>query len=93
VSQCNYHRLPDGRWTCVRCLRTTKGKSERAPRGNCSVRGLGDYLKSALEVCGLTRKRWVAVKQVCGIKSKGCGCGKRREKVNRWGDWLRSWLR
>jgi hypothetical protein len=90
MSQCNYHRLPDGRWMCRRCLRVTKTTPAKVPKGNCSVRGLGDYLKSALDACGMTRRRWIAVKNLCGVKGKSCGCGKRQEKVNRWGDWLKS---
>jgi hypothetical protein len=50
---------------------------------------LGDYLKSGLEVFGLTRKRWLEIKQAFGIKSGGCGCGRRQEQLNRWGDSVR----
>lgn len=51
---------------------------------------MGDYLKSLLEVFGMTRTRWAMVKRACGIKSKGCGCGNRQQQVNRWGDTIRN---
>jgi hypothetical protein len=49
------------------------------------VRGLGDYVKSALEAVGLTRTRWNAVRQALGLK-KSCGCVKRQDALNKVGD-------
>lgn len=92
MSQCNYTRLPDKRWMCARCLRVSKSTRDKAPKGSCSVRGLGDYLKSILEAFGLTRARWLAFKSSLGLK-RCCLCSQRQEKVNRWGDWLRGALR
>lgn len=65
------------------------------PKKNCKLPGLGDRVRRGLDSIGITRQRyWRAMIYLrLADPSKGCGCGKRAEKLNRIGDSLLSWWR
>ncbi len=49
-------------------------------------RGLGDYLESLLKFFGITQMRYRKLKKTMGFKdSGGCGCNKRKKKLNTFG--------
>lgn len=52
-------------------------------------RGLGDKLHDWLEQHGITEDRYRAVKELFGLPPT-CNCAKRREWLNRVGEWLLS---
>ena len=59
-------------------------------RPSPSSPGFGDRIASMLAAVGITEPRWLAMKVVV-IENPTCGCKKRVERLNRWGQWLASW--
>jgi hypothetical protein len=49
--------------------------------------GLGDQVEKMLKSLGITQERYVQVKQLFGLPPT-CGCAKRREWLNKVGQWL-----
>jgi len=83
----------DGYWHCSVCGSTSRKRPNRdkPPRRNCytSAPGdrkiplLGDTIKSALGVVGITEER------VTGWLGHPCGCAGRRKKLNQLDEWAR----
>lgn len=84
-------RKIDGVWVCALCGSPSRDQS--APhRGLCRCepvgqpqpqpRGLGDIVKDGLSAIGITEER------VSKLLGRPCGCGKRREALNRLGEKL-----
>jgi hypothetical protein len=72
---------------CQRCgFRLPMTFPDHPTRECRGARGLGDRVANAITFLArlLRVERWVA-------ETPGCGCQKRREALNRWGRWLRSW--
>lgn len=72
---------------CVKCGRQLRRDYDEAPRAGCRVIGLGDRVAGILSLTArmLHIERWVR-------ETPGCGCQKRREKLNRFGRWLKALL-
>lgn len=84
-------RKVDGVWVCAAC--GSPSRDQAAPhRGLCQCepvgqqaarpRGLGDIVKDGLSAIGITEER------VSKLIGRPCGCGKRREALNRLGEKL-----
>ena len=50
--------------------------------------GLGDLAEHLLASLGVTKEKYLAVKQACGLPPT-CNCDARKEWLNRVSDWLR----
>lgn len=72
---------------CIKCGRRLPKDYAKAPRAACRVPGLGDRAASAIKFTTklLHIERWVR-------ETPGCGCKKRKEKLNRFGRWLKALL-
>lgn len=55
-------------------------------RGKRKRKGLGDLLEEALSAFGITSER------VEALIGRPCGCGERRERLNRFGRWVSRFL-
>ena len=83
----------DDNWHCSVCgsISRKRPNRDKPPRRNCytSAPGdhkiplLGDAVKSALGVVGVTEER------VTDWLGRPCGCPERREKLNRLDEWAR----
>lgn len=84
VFDCEFARLPDGRWRCHLCERETRGSYENAPHRNClfkitaAVSGPGSLFAAALANFGLTPDR------VSRWLGKPCRCSRRIQALNIW---------
>lgn len=61
------------------------GTEHKCPGSN---QKLGDYTESLLQSVGITKERYIAAKQLFGL-APTCGCGERKEWLNRVSDWWR----
>ena len=77
-------------WICLECGRTARKREgrDKPPRAMCQAGGrkvplLGDTIKSALSVVGITEER------VTEWLGRPCGCAGRRKKLNKLDEWAR----
>jgi hypothetical protein len=83
---CVFESMPGG-CRCKTCGRKVKRHDGTNLVAACkSPSGLGDRVAQAIKLTAklLRLERWVK-------ETPGCGCGRRRQKLNAWGRWLRSW--
>lgn len=80
---------------CRRCGYKLKRSTHRPPIRNCR-HGFGDRVAQLLNRIGITEARWLALKGIV-VEEPTCGCQRRIEKLNAWGEklarWRERWLR
>lgn len=85
--RCDFARSVDtDLWVCNRCGAKAAAKFKIPPIAECEIPGLGDRVSRALSLVGITEAR------VSKLLGRPCGCGKRREALNRLGSRLRKML-
>lgn len=83
---------------CTRCGFALPFDFDEMPKADCRVPGLGDLVAKGLAAVGVTEPRWLLLKRWAWKTLTGkevfvtCGCGGRKEKLNRWGRFLKSLL-
>lgn len=79
---------------CGRTMRVVRGLRADQYFAECTgdVReqplGLGDYTEQVLSAIGITKERYVAVKELFGL-APTCDCEERKAWLNRVSDWWR----
>lgn len=82
MKDCRVVKSVTGKWTCLKCGYQWSKPYEKAPKRNCSHRGLGDYVAAALAFFGITKRR------VSRILGRDCGCSGKQEVLNELGEKL-----
>lgn len=86
---CIFERQGD-QAVCTRCkLTITVPLSIQVEtlKAACAKHGLGDWVERQLSRVGITRARYLAVKQWLGL-APVCNCEQRKAIINRFGAWL-----
>lgn len=53
----------------------------------CKVWGWGDYLAAGLQLIGITSQ------EISWLIGRDCGCARRQEALNTWGEWIQDKVR